>query len=165
MKIKSILLGALSLFVLCIIFGMIYSATPAGKAAATERSLTKTAEPTRTVRPSATLRPSSTPAPEKLPADSPTAAPATEEILPTVDSRSNPVIGTPIDASSACPNGCTEQQPGCAIKGNINSEGEKIYHVPGSSSYSATVIDPTKGELWFCSADEAEANGWRAPKN
>ena len=160
MKRKPILLSLLGLFVLCIVFSMIYSSTPAGKAASTARSLTQTAEITDTVRPSQTPRPTST--------DRPTAAPATatQETLPTAESRSNPVIvGTPVDASSVCPTGCTEQQPGCAIKGNINSEGEKIYHVPGSSSYSATVIDPTKGELWFCSADEAEANGWRAPKN
>ena len=160
MKRKTILLGSVGLFGLCIVSSMIYSSTPAGKAATTERSLTQTAAPTNTLRPSQTPRPTST--------DLPTAAPATatQEILPTAESRSNPVIvGTPVDASSVCPTGCTEQQPGCAIKGNINSEGEKIYHVPGSSSYSATVIDPTKGELWFCSADEAEANGWRAPKN
>ena len=164
MKRKPILLSLLGLFVLCIVVSMIYSSTPAGKAAATERSLTQTAKPTNTIRPSQTQRPTAT----NLPVDSPTVIPATatQEILPTVESRSNPAIAsTPIDASSVCPTGCTEQQPGCAIKGNINSEGEKIYHLPGSSSYSATVIDPTKGELWFCSADEAESNGWRAPRN
>src|SRR5512143_2646213 len=29
----------------------------------------------------------------------------------------------------------------CAIKGNINQRGERIYHLPGSDSYAATVID------------------------
>lgn len=163
MKRKTTLLSLLGLFVLCIIFGMIYSSTPAGKAAATARSLTQTAEPTQTVKPTLTVWPSITPRPTST--DRPTDT-ATQEITPTIESRSNPVVvGTPVDSSSACPAGCTEQQPGCAIKGNINSEGEKIYHVPGASSYSATVIDPTKGELWFCSAEEAEANGWRAPRN
>ncbi len=60
MKRKSILLSLLGLFVLCIVFSMIYSSTPAGKAAATERSLTQTAEPTQTVKPTLTVWPSIT---------------------------------------------------------------------------------------------------------
>jgi hypothetical protein len=46
-------------------------------------------------------------------------------------------------------------------KGNINSKGERIYHVPGGRSYANTVIDPTHGERWFCSEAEAQAAGWR----
>ncbi len=49
------------------------------------------------------------------------------------------------------------------IKGNINSKGEKIYHVPGTSKYDATMIDESKGERWFRSEEEAIAAGWRAP--
>jgi Staphylococcal nuclease homologue len=51
---------------------------------------------------------------------------------------------------------------GCDIKGNINSKGERIYHVPGGRSYANTVIDPTRGERWFCSEAEAQAAGWRS---
>ena len=54
---------------------------------------------------------------------------------------------------------------GCVIKGNINSKGDKIYHVPGMSSYGATKIDESKGERWFCSEEEAIQAGWRAPRN
>jgi len=54
---------------------------------------------------------------------------------------------------------------GCNIKGNINSKGDKIYHVPGMSSYDATKIDESKGARWFCSEEEARAAGWRAPRN
>ncbi len=54
----------------------------------------------------------------------------------------------------------------CDIKGNINDKGERIYHVKGKSpSYDATKIDESKGERWFCSEAEAQAAGWRAPKN
>lgn len=53
---------------------------------------------------------------------------------------------------------------GCLIKGNINREGERIYHVPGSSSYDETFIDPSKGERMFCSEAQAQAAGWRAPR-
>jgi type II secretory pathway predicted ATPase ExeA len=52
----------------------------------------------------------------------------------------------------------------CLIKGNINRNGEKIYHAPGTPSYDLTRIDESKGERWFCSEDEATAAGWRAPR-
>lgn len=52
----------------------------------------------------------------------------------------------------------------CDIKGNINSKGEKIYHVLGTASYDATRIDTTKGERWFQSEEEAQAAGWRSAR-
>jgi hypothetical protein len=58
----------------------------------------------------------------------------------------------------------TAQQPGCLIKGNIGSKGERIYHPPGCKYYAATVIDPKRGERWFCSEAEAVAAGWRRTK-
>jgi len=55
---------------------------------------------------------------------------------------------------------------GCTIKGNINSKGQRIYHVDGKSpSDDDTVVDESAGERWFCSEAEAQAAGWRAPKN
>lgn len=60
-----------------------------------------------------------------------------------------------------CPQGCTAQIAGCAIKGNISSSGEKIFHAPGQRDYEATVIDPSRGERYFCTGAEAIANGWR----
>jgi micrococcal nuclease len=53
---------------------------------------------------------------------------------------------------------------GCRIKGNISAGGEKIYHVPGGKYYDQTVIEPGKGERWFCSEAEAAAAGWRRSK-
>ncbi len=49
----------------------------------------------------------------------------------------------------------------CRIKGNINREGERIYHVPGGRWYDQTEIDPPKGEKWFYSEPEARVAGWR----
>jgi len=46
-----------------------------------------------------------------------------------------------------------------AVKGNINGKGDKIYHRPGDPQY-----ERTKPELLFCSAEEAEAAGFRKPK-
>jgi len=60
--------------------------------------------------------------------------------------------------------GAQPPRAGCAIKGNINGEGEHIYHVPGASSYANTQIDEGRGERWFCSETEARREGWRAPR-
>jgi micrococcal nuclease len=53
----------------------------------------------------------------------------------------------------------------CVIKGNINSDDEKIYHLPGCGSYNRTVIDTGDGEKWFCTEEEAVSAGWRKAKN
>ena len=56
------------------------------------------------------------------------------------------------------------QSAGCQIKGNINSKGEHIYHVPGGKWYDKTEINTSKGERWFCTEAEASAAGWRPAK-
>jgi micrococcal nuclease len=53
----------------------------------------------------------------------------------------------------------------CLIKGNINTSGEKIYHLPGCGSYSKTQIDEAHGEKWFCTEVEAQTAGWRKALN
>lgn len=50
---------------------------------------------------------------------------------------------------------------GCMIKGNINSKGRRIFHVPGQEDYQATVINEAAGERWFCSEADAQSAGWR----
>lgn len=52
-------------------------------------------------------------------------------------------------------------RPGCPIKGNINRDGEKIYHTPWSPWYERTQIDESQGQRWFCDEAEAQAAGWR----
>lgn len=52
----------------------------------------------------------------------------------------------------------------CVIKGNVNTQGERIYHVPGQRYYDETVISHSHGERWFCSEAEARAAGWRKAK-
>ncbi|PPC80534.1 MAG: succinoglycan biosynthesis protein [Hyphomicrobium sp.] len=54
-------------------------------------------------------------------------------------------------------------RPGCPIKGNINNDGERIYHPPWSHMYARTMVNEAKGERWFCDEGEAELAGWRAP--
>jgi micrococcal nuclease len=65
-----------------------------------------------------------------------------------------PVSSSPTTANSAC-----------TIKGNISSNKEKLYHVDGCRSYTATRIDETAGERWFCTEQEAQAAGWRKAGN
>jgi endonuclease YncB( thermonuclease family) len=54
----------------------------------------------------------------------------------------------------------TAAPSGCAIKGNITSNGH-IYHMPWSAWYDRVKIDEKRGERWFCSEAEATAAGWR----
>jgi endonuclease YncB( thermonuclease family) len=63
----------------------------------------------------------------------------------------------------------TEQElldsKGCLIKGNINSQGEKIYHLPGGRYYGQTTIETSKGEKWFCKESDAKNAGWVPSRN
>jgi endonuclease YncB( thermonuclease family) len=72
--------------------------------------------------------------------------------------RRNSGATGPVSAGAASPDAA------CRIKGNINDRGERIYHVPGTGSYADTRIDQGRGERWFCSTDDAERAGWRAPR-
>lgn len=68
------------------------------------------------------------------------------------------------DTAPGLPGGSQAASAGagdCAIKGNISSKGERIYHVSGGRWYEQTRIDQSKGERWFCSEDEAQSAGWR----
>lgn len=51
---------------------------------------------------------------------------------------------------------------GCAIKGNISADGERIYHPPWSPWYDKVRISASDGERWFCDEAEAVAAGWRS---
>ncbi len=70
----------------------------------------------------------------------------------------------PPGAGTVCAGGCVTPPAGCRIKGNIGASGEKIYHVPGGKFYDNTLIEPEKGERWFCTEAEAVAAGWRRSK-
>ena len=51
--------------------------------------------------------------------------------------------------------------PGCTIKGNVNRNGERIYHLENQRFYARIRMDQGGGRRWFCTAEEAEAAGWR----
>jgi hypothetical protein len=98
------------------------------------------------------------PKPPNPPIEKP-APPVTPEPVPEPpEEPAPPEAGT-------CPEGCATSKPGCEIKGNISPKtGELIYHLPSQRYYGKTIISPEKGERWFCTEEEAEANGWRRAK-
>lgn len=53
----------------------------------------------------------------------------------------------------------------CLIKGNVgtNDYYSKFYHLPGDSYYENTVVNLENGDKWFCTIEEAEANGFENP--
>ena len=52
----------------------------------------------------------------------------------------------------------------CTIKGNVNSNGECIYHCPNWRDYDKTDMIPAEGDTWFCTEAEAKAAGFRAAR-
>jgi hypothetical protein len=84
---------------------------------------------------------------------------------PIVETRRPIPEPEPRPLPEGCPEGCAVPPPGCMINGNISQrKGERIYHNPGQQNYDATKIAPEYGEMWFCTEDEAVANGWRKAK-
>jgi len=76
-----------------------------------------------------------------------------------------PSVSQATEETSAPAVSSTHSDASCQIKGNINTSGEKIYHLPGCGSYSKTQIDEAHGEKWFCTEAEAQAAGWRKALN
>ncbi|MCJ1907053.1 thermonuclease family protein [Planococcus ruber] len=58
---------------------------------------------------------------------------------------------------SSAPSAGQSYDKKCNIKGNISRSGNKIYHMPGQSSY-----DQTNPEEWFCTEQEAQDAGFRS---
>ena len=109
--------------------------------------------------PPAPIQSTSTPLP------SPTELSPTEQQPPVAsdDSAVEPSDGSTGGTPFQCVGGCaTPPDPACAIKGNVNSRGEKIYHVPGGQFYDRTDIKPKEGDRWFCTEEEARNAGFRA---
>lgn len=116
--------------------------------------------------PRASPRASSNPVvPGKTYADAAAAGAAAAAAAPAPGPTPRPAPLVPAGPPSSPPRQQQQQQPppsGCAIKGNINSKGERIYHTPQSGAYDRTIVEPEKGERWFCTPQEAEAAGFRA---
>ena len=50
----------------------------------------------------------------------------------------------------------------CVIKGNVSKSGYgKVYFLPGCADYQRTKIDFEKGDMYFCTEEEAQAAGFK----
>jgi endonuclease YncB( thermonuclease family) len=73
-------------------------------------------------------------------------------------------LKVPLDAQKVllAPTGMEDApSPECTIKGNVNSKGERIYHMPDQQHYPKIKMDKGGDRRWFCTPEEAEAAGWR----
>lgn len=136
--------GALRYFAILFLVGLLL-ACGSGRAAQPTIVPSPVAMPVPTDAPEPTIAVAATNAPAAAPTDAPARTPI---IIPTL--------------AGAAPKGsdCPADHP---VKGNIvdrgDNKGDKIYHLPSSSSYQAT-----KPERCFVDATEAESAGFRAPK-
>jgi endonuclease YncB( thermonuclease family) len=51
----------------------------------------------------------------------------------------------------------------CNVKGSVTLDGQQVYYVPTDDTYQDLELDPARGELLFCSDEEARAAGWLRP--
>ncbi len=65
------------------------------------------------------------------------------------------------EGGAVCQKGCKTPPSGCVIKGNIGPGG-KFFLLPKDPRYNLAIIDPSKGEAWFCTQSEAQSSGFSA---
>jgi len=74
-------------------------------------------------------------------------------------------VSVPTDAQSLLLSPASDApSPNCSIKGNVNRNGECIYHLPGGRYYNTVKMEAGTGKRWFCSEEEAKAAGCRQSK-
>jgi hypothetical protein len=118
---------------------------------------TDTAEPDPTdTEPVPTGPATDTPDP---PTEAPSVEPPTLKPLPPTEALPPSATPPPPNPEGAAPADEYNCPPDYPVKGNIGSNGN-IYHMPAWRSYSRT-----KPERCFATAADAEAAGFRAPKN
>jgi endonuclease YncB( thermonuclease family) len=72
-------------------------------------------------------------------------------------------LSVPLDAQaqlSAPASSRTAPSSECIIKGNVNAQGERIYHMPGQAAYAKIKMEDHR-KRWFCSEEDARTAGWR----
>jgi hypothetical protein len=69
-------------------------------------------------------------------------------------------VATGVSAHAAFAPQDLPPDPACAIKGNVNRSGERIFHVPGQRDYGRVNMKSAV-KRWFCTENEALAAGWR----
>ncbi|OGK64525.1 hypothetical protein A2313_04735 [Candidatus Roizmanbacteria bacterium RIFOXYB2_FULL_41_10] len=54
-----------------------------------------------------------------------------------------------------------DKKLGCLIKGNLDPNDRRFYHLPGFRHYSQIVMNLDKGDRWFCTEPDAIAAGFK----
>lgn len=80
-----------------------------------------------------------------VPASNPTLL-ALADMTPTPDPR--------------CRDGCETPPPGCVVKGDIETDGERYFYLPNDAGYGNVRVEIAKGDRWFCALADAQAAGW-----
>jgi hypothetical protein len=65
---------------------------------------------------------------------------------------------------SGCGGGCTVYPTWCEppIKAKVVvTSGQSIYYLPNDATYAEIQIEPDRGDLYFCTSEEAEAAGFQ----
>lgn len=96
------------------------------------------------------------------PPPTPTARAVRNAAVPIYDGNNN-LIGYLGEEPTATPFYAAPAQAACLkIKGNVNWDGERIYHCPSWRDYDKTTVVPGEGDQYFCTEAEAIAAGFRA---
>ena len=95
-------------------------------------------------------------------APTPTVFQAVRNAAPPVYDGNNNLLGYVGDATATPVYAAPVQTVFCLnIKGNVNWNGEYIYHCPHWRDYDITTIVPGEGDRYFCTEEEAKAAGFR----
>lgn len=49
----------------------------------------------------------------------------------------------------------------CSVKGNLDRNDKRYYHLPGFKYYDSTAVNLDHGDRWFCSEEEAQKAGFK----
>lgn len=49
----------------------------------------------------------------------------------------------------------------CLVKGNLDRNDKRYYHLPGFKYYDSTAVNLDHGDRWFCSEEEAQKAGFK----
>lgn len=63
--------------------------------------------------------------------------------------------------SDLCSQMVNKTRPFCNVKGNRDS---KFYHYPGCGQYNNVIVELHRGDVWFCTREEAESAGFKRAK-
>lgn len=63
--------------------------------------------------------------------------------------------------SGLCTQETNPNNPQCAIKANVTTNGRPTYHFPGCQTYTTTKLELHHGDRWFCTEKEAVKAGFK----